>query len=588
MEIKYKYVEKTNLLKVTFFGNKCDIPLGFFDKKNTCYKLGSVYKSINYFSIFVNEKKFYFFTKKGNLYLSSKFSNVIKRGSYFFSFISKKNIYLVGYLTNVGNKLDNVYLNDKKILKVKRLFNRTYLKHFALIKLNLNEIFNISDLHLSIYVGDDDNNVSYIRTKSFINKYDPKIISSRMIDDLFIIVRNHGSMSGLCITKIKNSAEYKLINKIKNLISFYIYKIIGQKNIILMFEKESRRAQESGYYIFTKLMKEKNMKSKVYFIIDELSEDYKKIKKEYPNNVVEKYSFKHYLYMYLSKYFISSELPNHVLNTRFYIKHLKKVIEEKPLIFLQHGIMFAKPVDNPAAQGFYKNNCQYNIYKNVISSDLEATQFYKMGYDDNDLIKCGLTKFDISKSIKTGDKIMVMLTYRYWEEAFVLDSKKIKQTSYYRTYMDIINAFEKNNMLDRLLLSCHPKFADCLIKSAPKYKSIIENNIDRGLQQSKIFITDYSSASYDAHYRGAYIIYYWAEKDYLISNYKAIPPINESNCDGIPVYSCDELILEVKRAIEKKYKMDDVYNKRYKKINEFSDNKNGERLIKELKKLGII
>ena len=154
--------------------------------------------------------------------------------------------------------------------------------------------------------------------------------------------------------------------------------------------------------------------------------------------------------------------------------------------------------------------------------------------------------------------------------------------------MKLIETFEKNNLLDKLLISCHPKFSDCLLKAAPKYKDIIETNVGKGLAKSKIFITDYSSASYDAHYRGAYIIYWWAERDYLIDNYRAIPPINEKNCDGVPVFSYKELIDEVKLAIKKNYKMDKKYEDRYKKINEFHDGKNYKRLIKELQKLDII
>ena len=103
-----------------------------------------------------------------------------------------------------------------------------------------------------------------------------------------------------------------------------------------------------------------------------------------------------------------------------------------------------------------------------------------------------------------------------------------------------------------------------------------------------MFITDYSSASYDAHYRGAYIIYYWADKDYLIEQYKAIPPINETNCDGVPVYSPEELVKEVQNAIDKNYIMDVKYEENDRKINEFHDGKNGERLINELIKLKIL
>ena len=81
---------------------------------------------------------------------------------------------------------------------------------------------------------------------------------------------------------------------------------------------------------------------------------------------------------------------------------------------------------------------------------------------------------------------------------------------------------------------------------------------------------------------------YWEERDYLIENYQAIPPVNEENCDGVPVFSIEELMSEVKKAIANNYVMDPMYEERYKLINEFSDNKNGERLIKELKELEII
>jgi len=219
---------------------------------------------------------------------------------------------------------------------------------------------------------------------------------------------------------------------------------------------------------------------------------------------------------------------------------------------------------------------------------LEATQFYKCGFEDEDLIKCGLPKFDLAKMDDDADKIMVMLTYRYWEESFVMDEDAIKETTYFKAYMRILEAFDKNGLLDRLIISCHPKFTDFLNNLNPKYAKCVENDIAKGLAESKIFITDYSSASYDAHYRGAYIIYYWEEKDYLIKCYRAIPPINENNCDGVPVFSPEELVEEVKYAISNNYIMDEKYEKRYSKINEFHDGKNGDRLLDELSDLDVI
>ena len=49
-----------------------------------------------------------------------------------------------------------------------------------------------------------------------------------------------------------------------------------------------------------------------------------------------------------------------------------------------------------------------------------------------------------------------------------------------------------------------------------------------------------------------------------------------------------QLVEEVKKAIDKNYIMDDLYENRYMKINEFNDGNNGDRVIEELKKLNII
>ncbi|WP_258175275.1 CDP-glycerol glycerophosphotransferase family protein [Mammaliicoccus sciuri] len=108
------------------------------------------------------------------------------------------------------------------------------------------------------------------------------------------------------------------------------------------------------------------------------------------------------------------------------------------------------------------------------------------------------------------------------------------------------------------------------------------------LKKSIIFITDYSSAIYDSIYRGGYPIFYWEEKDYLIENYKAIPPVNEYNAPGEIAYSVTSLVDLVKEAIERNYEIPQNIIDKYRKINEFNDNKNTDRIIEELKALEIL
>jgi len=590
-----KYLSKAegldNVVKVEYDNLNTEVVLDDIPKHKGIVLSDKVYdkKTEVLDMLYVSDKTIYLYLdKNGKLNISETINSLYNMRYLLLSKITKKNIYFIGYITYKYNgKFDDVYLNDKKIGKVKRFLKFWQFKHIGMIKVPMKEVEASNELHSCVRVGKSAIESVAIRTKK-TKKTGMQYFGLKRLNGKIVLVRTGVQNSVLRITRVDMKPEYTRLNLLKNKVAKLISKIIGKKDLVLLFEKETKRAEESGYYIFEKIIEKKLNKTKAYFIIDKNSKDYNKIKEKYGKLIVEKYSFRHYLYIYISSYFISSELSNHVINTRLYISSLNDVITKKPLVFLQHGIMFAKPVDNPAAMGFHKGKSQLNIYKNVISSDLEATQFYKMGYDDNDLIKCGLTKFDTSVLNEDADKILFMQTYRYWEEGMINNEQEIVNTTYYKTYMDVIKAFEKANMLDKLRLSCHPKFAQCLVKAAPEYSKIIEPDLTKALSESKIFITDYSSASYDAHYRGAYIIYYWAEKDYLIEQYKAIPPINETNCDGVPVYSPEELVKEVKNAIANNYVMDEKYEENYKKINEFHDGKNGDRLIEELIKLGIL
>lgn len=258
-----------------------------------------------------------------------------------------------------------------------------------------------------------------------------------------------------------------------------------------------------------------------------------------------------------------------------------------PLVFLQHGIMFAKPVDNPMAFGFHKDKNLYNMYKSVISSPLEAGEFFKMNYDEEDLILTGLATLDYAKLAKDADRIAFMPTYRYWEESLIYHNN-IEETTYYKTIIKIIKSFQSEGLLNKLLIVPHNKFSEHIYENMPEYRDIICDNPSEALKISKIFITDYSSAIYDAIYRGAYPIFYWEEKDYLINQYKAIPPVNEDNAPGPVVYNVNELINAVQHAISKNYLLEDIFKEKYLKINIFNDNKNSERIVQFLQNDGII
>lgn len=365
------------------------------------------------------------------------------------------------------------------------------------------------------------------------------------------------------------------------------FKSFMKKKINLYFEKDASAANESSFATFETVKKNADIHSINKYVIDRSSNEYENLKSIYGNDIIKRFSFKHYLYIFLASNFISSELSNHVLSVRVYDNLLSEKIRRTPLYFLQHGIMFAKPVDNPMALGFHKDNQANNLIKSVVSSDLESKEFYKMGYSDEDIMKTGLPKLDKAYLNPDADKIAYMPTWRYWEEGSI-EKGEIESTTYYKSLIEFITTFEEAGLLDRLLLVPHNKFADSLKEKFHEHQNLISTNPTEALKHSVIFITDFSSIIYDATYRGAYPIFYWKEKDYLIKKYKAIPPVNEENAPGKIAKTNEELIHIIKEAINGDYKIPKDIQEKYLKVNEFNDNRNTERLINELQALKVL
>ncbi|MCD8809648.1 CDP-glycerol glycerophosphotransferase family protein [Mammaliicoccus sciuri] len=67
-----------------------------------------------------------------------------------------------------------------------------------------------------------------------------------------------------------------------------------------------------------------------------------------------------------------------------------------------------------------------------------------------------------------------------------------------------------------------------------------------------------------------------------MKNYKATPPLNESNAPGPIAYDEAELIDVINKAIDENYILKEEYKHKYEEINEFKDNQNTKRVIEKL------
>ncbi|WP_301420384.1 CDP-glycerol glycerophosphotransferase family protein [Mammaliicoccus lentus] len=452
------------------------------------------------------------------------------------------------------------------------------------IHVSKKSLSKLPDIHSTLQFSKGSESVHFMKR---FNKNKPKnIIQKSYVHKNKATIIRLNMVNNISISNVPKLPIYTKIHKFKINMAFKLSKILQSllknRNINLYFEKEASRAVESSKYVFESVVNRTNTKSINKFILDKNSMQYKEMKNAWKNDILTRFSFLHYLYIFLSTNFISSELSSHVISGRLFNDKLNKKIQETPLYFLQHGIMFAKPVDNPMAAGFHKKNMVNNVVKNVISSDLEAKEFYKMGYEDSDLMKTGLPKLDGALLNKDANKITYMPTWRYWEESAILNGN-IKDTTYFKSFVEIIYEFEKAGLIDRLQITAHNKFAEYIEEHMTEYKHLLCHDPTDALLNSCIFITDYSSIIYDAMYRGTYPVFYWKDSKYLIENYKAIPPVNEENAPGAIAKSTKDLINEVETAINNDYKIPLEFVEKYRRINEFHDNRNTERVIEILK-----
>lgn len=401
-----------------------------------------------------------------------------------------------------------------------------------------------------------------------------------------IVLRLNGQ-KGLSFSVVPQSEQYKFLNRVKQHVAYYLVRVLKKAfryspKVNLYFEKDCSRAEESGFRVFQNVVKLENLESKNYFVLDERTPYFAKLKEKYQKNLVKRFSFKHYYLLFMATHIIGSELSNHVVEVRVLNYLLSRKINSTPLYFLQHGIMYAKSVDSASFFGLYNSNRWFNLKKSVISSDLEAEQFYKMGYTDSDLMKTGLATYDYARLDNDANKIVFMPTYRDWEEREVI-SGRIKTTTYYSSIMEVIKAFESRGLIDHLLITPHNKFSKYIREFLPEYRDIICDNPSIALRKGRIFITDISSAIYDSIFRGAYPIYYWKDMDFLVKHYGAQPVINEENAPAVIARTPEQLLDCVFHAMDVDYKIEKENLERYRKINEFSDRKNTQRIIKILK-----
>lgn len=512
--------------------------------------------------------------------------------------ISKKNVTLIGFMyirdkrSRIKRENIKVEVNEKDyeikfpFVRIKKFRILDLLSNLYIVKIPIKDLI-LANIHNKIYFVYKTKKVKqkfglryliYTKKAKYLNK------RAKMIKELGTSIYVRQSINNrMFITVRQINRTDKLIEQVKINIACLLSKILPQ-NKIMMYEKESRKFEESASIVYKNLIDLGY--ENIYYIVDKNCSQIENVEEKYRKKFVYKYTFKHYLYFFSARALIGTESPGHAIELRVSNKHaVRRVYSNKfQYVFLQHGVMYMVSLDSQGRSFFRRDGGMPKDSKIVVSSQEEANHFIDLGgFKQEELYITGLPKFDKNIWNKNADKIAIMPTWRPWE--FNISRNDIKNSRYCKMIKEIINGIPKE-LKDKIVLMPHPLMLEGL-KDSSLSKYIKKDFIyDEVLKETKVLITDYSSIAYDAFYRGSNVIFYWKEKDYCMKQYKGHLMLNEENAFGIVCYNKQDL----KRVIKNQYKnSQSKKNKaKYKKLVEFHDNNNTQRLIDFLKRDKII
>ena len=385
--------------------------------------------------------------------------------------------------------------------------------------------------------------------------------------------------------------------KIKDFLSIFIFiitiipacilKKINRKEIWLICESKDTAA-DNGYHLY-KYLKNKDENIKVYYVIDKKAKDYRKIK-EY-GNIIQYGSLKHWIFYLAATKNISTQKSGNPNAPLFYCLQNSGILKNKR-IFLQHGIT------KDDAEWLYYNNTKFRLFICGAQKEYEYIK-EKFGYPEENVVYTGFARFDALHNVKINkNQVLIIPTWREWigREKNILGEKVVfTDTEYFKKWNGILNNkklieyIEKNNITLYFYLHLNmQKFSDKFKISSKNIKIVKkeEYDVQTLLKESALMITDYSSVFMDFAYMKKPIIFYQFDKEeYRRKQYKEGYFSYEKDGFG-PVYEDEESVVNyILTYINNKYLVENKYKERMEKFFFIHDNKNCERIYKEIKKI---
>jgi CDP-glycerol glycerophosphotransferase (TagB/SpsB family) len=179
-----------------------------------------------------------------------------------------------------------------------------------------------------------------------------------------------------------------------------------------------------------------------------------------------------------------------------------------------------------------------------------------------------------------------MPTWRRWETN--LANEDVEQTGYYRMLERMYESVP-DELKEKVIILPHPLIAEQFRGEKGLGDHILmADSYDKVFRDCDLLITDYSSIAYDAFYRGANVVFDWEDLDECMEHYGegSHLMLTEEKAFGRVCRSREELKSAVRESYGQAQKAEDI--EKYRKIVEFHDGRNSERIIEKLIEDGML
>ncbi len=355
------------------------------------------------------------------------------------------------------------------------------------------------------------------------------------------------------------------------------------KNLWLIAERGTD-ARDSAYHL-VKYIHSNQPNLNIAFVITKDSPDRKKVTPL--AKVINKGSWKHYLYFCLADIKISTHIMGYAPDMLLFMKLDKIGLVKGKKVFLQHGIT--------------KDNLSFLYYPNV-RLDLfvcGAKPEFDFVYDkfnfNEDVVKyLGLCRFDNLHDDKVKKQILLMPTWRIWLNN-CKDIEAFKQSEYYIQFNNLINNKKVINLLKKygyeMVFYPHyevQKYIQAFKSSSSNIKIACFKDFDVQalLKESAVLITDYSSVYFDFAYMKRPVLYFQFDYEKFCKSQYAKGYFDyEKDGFGPVAYKIDSIYFNLNNLLENNCINNDYFKTRQERFFPLFDNQNCKRNFEEICKL---